>query len=156
MKSFNWRHWGYTRILKPQPVANGYLKIGLHKDNKIEQVSVHRLVALAFVPNPEGKPEVNHINEDKTDNRACNLCWMTHEENNNWGTKNQRTAEKRKKFYETHDGPFKGKCHAEETKRKMSIARRGRQLGHWYNNGIEEVIARKCPEGFEHGRLRCK
>lgn len=58
---------------------------------------MHRLVASAFVPNPASKPEVNHINEDKLDNRACNLCWMTHKENNNWGTKNARASETKRK-----------------------------------------------------------
>ena len=156
VKSFNWRHWGYTRVLTPQPTAHGYLHIRLHKDKKIEQFSVHRLVALVFVPNPEGKPEVNHINEDKTDNRACNLCWMTHEENNNWGTKNARAAEKRRKFYETHDGAMKGKHHTEEAKAKMSVARARHNIGcYWWNNGIEEKFSKTCPTDFVSGRLKC-
>ena len=154
VKSFNWRHWGYTRVLTPQLTANGYLHISLHKDKKIEQFYIHRLVAEAFVPNLDNKPEVNHINEDKTDNRACNLCWMTHEENNNYGTKNFKTSKKLKNFYKSHSSPFKGKSHSEEVKCKMRIAAKERKRGCWYNNGLVEKQAFECPEGFVHGRLK--
>lgn len=59
----------------------GYINVGLRKDNKNYNFSVHRLVAIMFIPNPEDKKEVNHINGIKDDNRVENLEWMTPSEN---------------------------------------------------------------------------
>lgn len=63
--------------MKPIKQSNGYLTVSL--SGKI--VGVHRLVADAFIPNPENKPQVNHKNADKTDNNADNLEWCTASEN---------------------------------------------------------------------------
>ena len=70
------------RILKPRERRHGYLCYALYNmDRKRKDISIHRLVAKAFIPNTENKPEVNHKNNIKTDNRAVNLEWMTHQEN---------------------------------------------------------------------------
>lgn len=61
--------------------VGGYIQIALRRAGHTVQPVVHRLVAEAFVPNPNKKPEVNHINGDKTDNRAANLEWATRSEN---------------------------------------------------------------------------
>ena len=80
------------RILKPGMSRCGYLLVVLCAGGKPKTLNVHRLVCGAFHENPENKPEVNHINEDKTDNRACNLEWSTAKENCNHGTRNERMA----------------------------------------------------------------
>ena len=66
----------------------------LWKNNVGRAFSVHRIVAEAFIPNPEGKPQVNHIDENKENNAAANLEWNTQIENHNHGTINQRISRK--------------------------------------------------------------
>jgi len=60
-------------ILKPRINSNGYPAVNLCRDGKCKQIENHRLVALAFIDNPEDKPSVNHINGIKSDNRLENL-----------------------------------------------------------------------------------
>jgi len=68
--------------MKPVISHKGYYRVMLYNESKKRtHYSVHRLVALAFLPNPEKKPEVNHKNGIKTDNRAENLEWVTSSEN---------------------------------------------------------------------------
>ena len=79
------------RVLKPGMDKDGYLFVNLCAGGK-RTFFVHRLVCQAFHENPGNKPQVNHLNEAKTDNRACNLEWATAKENLNHGTHNERMA----------------------------------------------------------------
>ena len=97
MKSLNYNHTGKEKIMKPQKNRDGYLIICLWKDGKAKNYYVHRLVAAAFCDNPHGFKEVNHIDEDKTNNCADNLEFCSKSYNNNYGTRNKRIAEKRSK-----------------------------------------------------------
>ena len=89
------------KILKARKDKDGYLKIGLRKENKAKQCFVHRLVAEAFISNPDNFPEVNHKDEVKTNNLPITLEWCTNYYNVHYGTGIQRCAKKRsKKVYQ--------------------------------------------------------
>ena len=85
------------RILKPVLGRGGYLKHGLSGHNKRKFLLLHRIIAIAFIDNPEENPCVNHIDENKTNNDLSNLEWCTVRENNIHGTRTKRGAEKRSK-----------------------------------------------------------
>ena len=67
--------------IKPAIKANGYLQVGLRKHNQRKYVSIHRLVAIHFIENPENKKQVNHIDCNKQNNNINNLEWVTSQEN---------------------------------------------------------------------------
>ena len=83
VKSMRYGGWGGERILKPSPDRYGYLRIDMMLNGKAKHRCIHRLVALAFIPNPENKPTVDHINRDKIDNSLSNLRWATDSEQSN-------------------------------------------------------------------------
>lgn len=77
---------GRKRIRPAQTISQylhykGYKRVTLCKDGIRKAYLVHRLVAEAFIPNPDNKPQINHIDEDKTNNAITNLEWVTNDEN---------------------------------------------------------------------------
>lgn len=97
------------KILKAGIRANGYLIVRLSKDGKEKTYMIHRLVASVFCENPEGYTEVNHKDEDKTNNNVDNLEYCSRSYNCNYGTRNQRVAEK-----------MRGRKLSEEHKKKVA------------------------------------
>lgn len=73
--------WIQERIVSIHEFGRGYMYVVLCKNNKKTNFCVHRLVAMAFIPNPEGKREVNHKDMNKKNNRVDNLEWVTSAEN---------------------------------------------------------------------------
>ena len=93
--------WSYSRnkFLKPKTKKDGYQLVNLYdNEGKRKMYQVHRIVYETFSgsPIPEGM-QCNHISEDKTDNRFCNINLMSPKENCNWGTRNKRSAKSRSK-----------------------------------------------------------
>lgn len=83
----------HKRILKGCPNTKGYLCVNIYNtEGKCKHAKIHRLVAEAFIPNPDNKPQVNHKDEIKINNCVDNLEWMTCKENNNYGTRNERMS----------------------------------------------------------------
>lgn len=103
VKSLNWHRTGEERVLKGQKVGSGYLHIGLCKNGKKKHFKIHRLVAQAFIPNPDNLPEVNHKDENPSNNfvgtkennfKDGNLEWCTAKYNINYGSRNERVVKK--------------------------------------------------------------
>jgi len=70
----------------------GYVQVSLHKDGKEHMLLLHRVVAMAFIPNPNNLPQINHIDEDKENNRVSNLEWCTNIYNRRHGTGYSRSC----------------------------------------------------------------
>ena len=100
--SLNYKRTGKAKLRNPVEMPNGYLQVGLRKNGNTKMCYVHRLIAETFLPNPENLPEVNHKDEDKTNNfvflnedgsvdkEKSNLEWCDRKYNNNYGTRTER------------------------------------------------------------------
>lgn len=90
VKSLRYRGHNKVAIMKPEETKHGYLQIMLGVPNKRKRYKIHRLVADHFLNNPENKPQVNHLDENKLNNHVDNLSWCTSKENINHGTRTDR------------------------------------------------------------------
>ena len=107
--NLNYRRTGKAKLMEPYEKGRKYLQVSLYKNGKEDWIYVHQLIAETFLPNPENKPCINHkiegdegkkinmvfFNEDGSINKEkSTIEWATYEENNNYGTRNQRIFEK--------------------------------------------------------------
>ena len=106
------------KIMSPKKEKSGYMQICLRNNGEKEIFKVHRLVATAFLPNPDKLPQVNHKDENKTNNNVDNLEWCSASYNTNYGTRNERDRAKKV-----------GKKATSETKAKISKGLKGKMQG---------------------------
>ena len=92
--AINFHRQGIRMALKKVKLNNGYIRVTLYKNGKPKHHAVHRLVASAFIPNPNNYPCINHKDEDKANNAVSNLEWCTVSYNTNYGTSPRRVSEK--------------------------------------------------------------
>ena len=93
IKSLNYNKTGREKILIPHKLSNGYLGINLYDDNKRScYLLIHRLVAQAFLPNPNGYSIINHKDENRSNNSVNNLEWCSYKYNLNYGNRNSKLS----------------------------------------------------------------
>lgn len=120
----------YTgKIMKAHTVRGEYLQIGLTQNGKQKNFMVHRLVAEAFLPNPENKPCVDHIDTIRTNNVVTNLRWVTHKENSN------------NELSRKHYSDAKTEWWKDESRREwMSESKKGEKNPNWGKKFSQEYI----------------
>ena len=86
--------WSYKtkKFLSTHKNSKGYERVYLCKDKGGKSLAIHKLVAMAYIPNPNNLPQINHKDENKENNSANNLEWCTNKYNSNYGTRNERMA----------------------------------------------------------------
>ena len=149
--SLNYNKTGKAKLMNPVTNTGGYLKVDLSKNRKRKTCRVHRLIAETFLPNPENKPQVNHKDEDKTNNfvflnedgsinkEKSNLEWVTAKENNNYGTRNERAG--------------KALTNGKLSKRVLQLSLTGDLIREWEStrecgrNGFNQSAVAKCCRG---------
>ena len=146
--SLDYRHTGKPGLMNPSEGKDGYLTVNLWKNRKRKLCKVHRLVTQTFLPNPENLPQVNHKDEDKTNNfvflnedgsvdkEKSNLEWKNPKDNCNHGTRNERIA--------------KANTNGKKSKKVLQLSLSGELIREWPS-------AAECERnGFDHGAVwRC-
>lgn len=125
------------RILTGGITKDGYINMSFKKDGKWVCKKLARLIAETFIPNPENKPCVDHINTKRTDNRVKNLRWVTHKENTRNPITYKRILSEVMKPERLKNLNQTGKKFSEEHKRKIGLANRGKRGCGWSRKSIK-------------------
>ena len=152
--SLNYKNTGKPGLMTPVERKDGYFKVGLSKNGKTKTCKVHRLIAETFLENPENKPCINHkiegdvgkkinmviFNEDGTvDEERTTIEWATYEENNNYGTRNERAS--------------KANTNGKLSKRVLQLSLDGDLIREWEStqecgrNGFDQGNVSRCCNG---------
>ena len=149
--NLNYYNTGKAKLAKLSDNGHGYLQVTLSKNGKQDTCKVHRLVAETFLENPDNLSEVNHKDEDKTNNfvflnedgsvdkEKSNLEWKSHKDNINHGTHNERSAKTR----------INGKC----SKKVLQFSLSGEFIREWPSimecerNGFKHSAVSRCCNG---------
>ena len=149
--SLDYNHTGKPVLMNPVNVGTGYLQVGLWKNKKTKRCYVHRLVAEVFLENPENLPQVNHKDEDKTNNfvflnedgtvnkEKSNLEWKSPKDNCNHGTRNERIA--------------KAQTNGKQSKKVIQLSLDGDFIREWEStqecgrNGFDQGHVAACCRG---------
>ena len=149
--SLNYRNTGRAELMTPVDNGHGYLVVNLRKNGEYKQCYVHRLIAETFLENPENLPQVNHKDEDKTNNfvflnedgtvnkEKSNLEWKTPKENSNHGTRNERIA--------------KANTNGKTSKKVLQFSLSGEFIREWEStmecerNGFNHSLVAACCNG---------
>ena len=149
--SLNYKNTGKPDLMNPGTDKDGYLQVYLRKDRKGKWCKVHRLVAETFLENPENKPQVNHKDEDKTNNfvflnedgtinkEKSNLEWKSPKDNCNHGTRNERIS--------------KALTNGKLSKKVLQLSLSGELIREWPSvnecgrNGFDQGAVCKCCNG---------
>lgn len=128
------------KLLAKEKTVHGYYRVTLCKDGKTKHCAIHRLVASAFLPNPDGLTQVNHIDEDKSNNSIGNLEWCDADYNINYGSGMKRRVETRIK-----NGDYvEHRCHLELDKKEYKRL--------WYLDNRDRILE-KSRKTNKHWRL---
>lgn len=141
IKSLNYRHTEKEKIVK-QDNSSGYKRVTLYKDGLRYRQLVHRLVAEAFIPNPNNLPEINHKDECTSNNVVTNIEWCMPKYNCNYGTRMERITKTKEK------GVVQLTTKGEFIERFKSIANASRETG------IDRKTIRECCQGNRNNQRK--
>ena len=133
-------------LIRARTGHRGYMHVCLCKDNKKKTFSVHRLVATAFIPNVDRKPEVNHKNGNRVDNRVENLEWVTRSENERHAY--DKLGKQPQRYWAGKPRLFARKLTSEQVKAIRQDQRPSRQIGLEY--GVSKTTILNIKKGKQY------